>query len=263
MRTHAKASEKMDLTVFKRSMVGGLATACTAFCASSASAQESAWDYSATVYLFMAETTTGISGPGGENVESTLSFSDALENLDFAFMGTFEANNGQWGFILDYMYTDLSFSSSTPGQVFTGADTSVTTQVFSGYAVYRVLDNPDVDVDIGAGFRWFSADAGITLTGGPIPEPSRSFDDSWIDPLIAARVNFVIAPRWYGTAAVDYGGFTSDSETWQVLLTAGYEINENWVVRGGYRYLEVDQTIEGNSFSFTQSGPVLGVSYRF
>jgi opacity protein-like surface antigen len=248
-------------TVALRSIwAGGLAAAMTF--GSGANAQDAAWNYAATVYLFMAETTTGIAGPGG-SVESTLSFGDAVSNLDFAFMGTFEANNGQWGVIGDYMYTDLSFSGETPGPAFTGADTSVKTQVFSGYLTYRVLDDANVDVDLGAGFRWFSADAGITLTGGPTPAPSRSFDDSWIDPLIAARVNFRIAPRWIGTAAVDYGGFSRDSETWQVLLTAGYEINENWVVRGGYRYLKIDQTINGTDFSFSQSGPVLGVSYRF
>lgn len=249
--------------ISNRRTLAGLAAATAMAWGAGANAQDGRWDYTASVYMFMAETTTGISGPGGGSVESTLKFSDALSNLDFAFMGTFEASNGRWSAIADYMYTDLSFSGDTPGPTFTGADTSVSTQVLSGYLLYRVLDNADVAVDIGGGFRWFKADAGITLTGGPSPAPSRSFNNDWTDPLLAARVRFPIAPRWFGTAAVDYGGFSGDSETWQVLLTAGYEINDNWVVRGGYRYLSVDQTIDGSSLSMSQSGPVLGVSYRF
>jgi opacity protein-like surface antigen len=240
----------------------GLAAMTVLATGTTAIAQDGDWDYKATIYLFMAETTTGISGPSG-SVESTLSFSDALDNLDFAFMGAFEASNGQWSVIADYMYTDLSFTGSTPGPEFTGANTSVTTQVLSGYLTYRVFEDANMDVDVGGGFRWFKADAGITLTGGPDPAPSQSVGDDWIDPLIAARVQFRIAPQWFGTAMADYGGFGGDSETWQVLLTAGYEISENWAIEGGYRYLDIDQTTNGRTFSFSQSGPVLGVSYRF
>lgn len=241
---------------------GGLTAVAALMSGTGVLAQDAGWEYSASLYLFMAETTSGISGPLG-GVESTLSFSDALSNLDFAFMGTFEASDGQWSLIADYMYTDLSFRGDTPGPAFTGADTSVTTQVLSGYVAYRVLDDANVDVDIAGGFRWFNADVGITLVGGSGPAPSRSFDDTSFDPLIAARVRFQIAPRWEGAAVVDYGGFSSDSETWQVLLLAAYEINDNWAIKGGYRYLDIDQTTNGRTLSFTQSGPILGVSYRF
>ncbi|WP_282022447.1 hypothetical protein [Ruegeria faecimaris] len=40
-------------------------------------------------------------------------FGDALENLDFAYMGAFAASNGKWSFLTDYMYTDLSFGNET------------------------------------------------------------------------------------------------------------------------------------------------------
>jgi hypothetical protein len=76
-----------------------------------APAQAQDWDFSASLYLYMAETETSIG-----NRSSTLSFSDALDNLDDSFMGLIEGNNDQWGFILNYMMTDISFDGSTPGQ---------------------------------------------------------------------------------------------------------------------------------------------------
>jgi opacity protein-like surface antigen len=238
----------------------GVASAVVILGTQAAFAQDHDWDYKATIYLFMPETVTTIG-----SIETKLSFSDALDNLDFAFMGAFEANNGRWGFIADYMYTDLTFNGDTLGPVFSGADTSVTLKVFNGYATYRVLETSDVKVDLLGGFRWFGVDSEITLVGGPGPgpAPSASADADWIDPVIGARSRFRLSDRWFGTAAFDYGGFSSDSETWQALLTAGYEINENWTVQGGYRYLEVDHDMNGTDFNLSQSGLLLGTSYRF
>jgi opacity protein-like surface antigen len=66
-----------------------------------------------------------------------------------------------------------------------------------------------------------------------------------------------------GTVFADYGGFRSGSESWQTLLTLDYNINENWVARAGYRYISIDHTLNGKDFSFSQSGPILGATYRF
>jgi hypothetical protein len=38
-----------------------------------------------------------------------------------------------------------------------------------------------------------------------------------------------------GRSFFDYGGFSSDSETWQSLITADYTLNDTWILRGGYR----------------------------
>ena len=51
--------------------------------ASSATAQENTWRYSASLYLFASETRTSTDTPFGK-VDAELSFSDAVENLDLA-----------------------------------------------------------------------------------------------------------------------------------------------------------------------------------
>ena len=224
-----------------------------------AHAQGSDWDYEATIYLFAPETTQAITTPA-RKVEGTLSFSDALENLDFAFMGAFGASNGRWSFLADYQYYDLSFGSSTSGPAFSSLETDLEMQVLNGYIAYRVQDSPSVQVDLAGGFRWFSIDTAMALTPGG---PSSQVDDNWIDPVIGIRAFVPFSDRWSGTAFFDYGGFSSDSETWQALLTANYEINDNWLLRGGYRYISIDHDVENANFQLTQSGLIFGATYRF
>ncbi len=130
------------------------------------------WKYAASIYLFTPETITAIGG-----VEGTLSFSDALDNLDMAFMGAFEANNGRWGLVADYMMTDLSFGNPTPGPAFSGVNTSLKTQIFNGYATYRAYQDPKVTVDLAAGIRWFKPSTDITLLPGALPGGTSSVDE--------------------------------------------------------------------------------------
>ena len=237
----------------------GLAGICAA---TSAAAQQSDWSYEATIYLFMPETETTLDTPMG-NLDATLSFSDALSNLDLAFMGAFSASNGRWSVLVDYNFTDLSFSNPTQGPANGNLDTSVKTQFLSGYLGYRIYEAPTVNVDLAGGFRWFSTETDFTLTPGTAPGRRVTVDSSWTDPVIGARARFVMAEKWTGTAFLDYGGFRSGSETWQVLLTADYAINDRWLIRGGYRYVSFEHEINGNDFSFSQSGPLIGATYRF
>nr|WP_282130193.1 outer membrane beta-barrel protein [Roseobacter litoralis] len=53
----------------------------------------------------------------------------------------------------------------------------------------------------------------------------------------------------------------NDRETYQFTVTFDYEFAENWTARAGYRYLNVDN--DDDDFQLEQTGPVLGVSYRF
>ncbi|WP_254447200.1 outer membrane protein [Ruegeria sp. HKCCA0235A] len=242
--------------------IRGAGLALVAAFGTTASAQQSDWSYEATIYLFMPETETSIETPSG-TLDGTLSFSDALSNLDFAFMGAFAASNGRWSLLADYNYTNLSFSNSGAGPSGSTLDTSFTTQFLSGYVAYRVYEDPSVQLDIAGGFRWFSTETNFTLTSASAPGRTTVVDDDWVDPVIGARIRYVFSDKWTGTGFVDYGGFRSDSETWQVLLTADYSINDRWVIRGGYRYIAFDHEIGDNDFEFHQSGPVIGATYRF
>ena len=230
--------------------------------ASGAAAQQGAWNYSASGYLFMAETDTAIDTPAFSG-EATLSFSDALDNLDFAFMGAFEAHNGQWGGAIDLMYLDLSFGDDTPGPLFSGVDTDLEMTIVTAVGFYRVFEDRQTAVDLSAGLRWTEVDTTLDFRPGVAAGRSLSSSVDWVDPIIGGRVRHQLTENWGLTGLADWGGFASDSETYQVLLTADYAINESWVIRGGYRYISFEYEDGDTTLNIDQSGPIVGVTYRF
>ena len=230
--------------------------------ASPAIAQQSNWDTTFTFYLFAAETDTSISTPLGP-IDSTLSFKDALENLDFAFMGSLEARNGPWTLIGDYAHTSLGFSNSTPGPAFSGLNADVKLQVANAYALYEAHRTPALSFDVGAGVRYFNADVQLDLVPGAAAGRTATFDDSWFDPVLAARLSFPISDKWSGRVFFDYGGFRSDSQSFQAVLTARYAFNDDWSLVIGYRYLDLKHGPANDELDFSQSGPLVGVSYKF
>ncbi|WP_172297351.1 porin family protein [Pseudoruegeria sp. HB172150] len=233
-------------------------------CAGAASAQQTDWDFSASIYLFGAGTTTSIDSPAG-SVETELSFGDALENLDFAFMGAFEAHNGRWGAFVDFMYYDLAFDADISGPNFARSETSLEMTAVTAAGLYRAYEGAVVTLDLVAGFRWFDIDSAVELTpaGGAAVPVSFGAGSDWIDPIIGARARFAFDRNWSATVYADYGGFSGDSETWQVLVTADYTINERWTLRGGYRHISFDHDIGDSNLHIEQSGPVLGVTFQF
>ena len=79
----------------EKSMKTAIATAACVLLATAASAQDTDWQYSLTTYLWTTKTGVSAETPTGETVDAELSFSDALKDLEFAFMGAFEARKGK------------------------------------------------------------------------------------------------------------------------------------------------------------------------
>ncbi len=222
-------------------------------------AQDGGWSYSATAYLWATDTTVTADTPFGE-VESELSFSDAVQDLKFGFMGTFEARRGPWGLLGDLVYFNLETEGAPPGPVFSSVVTDAKIAAISGYALYRVQEDPTFSLDLGVGFRVFSGDTDVKLVG-PVTEKFNE-SETWVDPLVAVRLGATFNENWFGTLAADAGA-TNDTRSYNLLATVGYQLNENWAFQGGWRYLNArwDTDLGRNELEF--SGPVLGATYRF
>lgn len=233
-------------------------------CPVAALAQETGWTYKASLYGWFSGLDTEIGTPRG-TVDASLSFSDVLEDLDMAFMGAFEARNGRWSLIGDYVYTAMTAKEDTPfGTAFSEAKVETRMSVFSGYAMYRTFETPEAAVDLGAGLRWIHLETDTTLEPGDLPKQSFDYSDDWADPLIAGRVIVPFSQKWYGMALADVGGYvTQDSSSWQVLGVIGYDFTPRWSAQLGYRYMQINNEIDGEDVSLDLSGPVLGVSVRF
>ena len=236
-----------------------LTTACAAGILSTpVFAQSSEWQFQGSLYLFAAETDITVG-----DVEGTLSFSDALDNLDFAGMAAFRATNNQWTFIGDLMYFNLGFENDLSRPVFNRLDTDQKNTIFSGYALYRVYETQTAALDLGGGFRYFNTDTELTLRSDVVANRRLSADDNWTDPILAAQAKFELSDTWGLMLAADYGSFIDDRTTYSVTATLDYAFNENWIGRLGYRYINVEDEDGDVDFRFEQSGPILGVSYRF
>jgi hypothetical protein len=124
--------------------------------------------------------------PFGE-IESEQDGSDALEDLDMVFMGAFEARHGDWGFLLDLLYVDLSDNKAMPLDfAFRDAELETRATAFSGYALYCAAELPQVTVDVGVGFRSFSVSLDALLNADHA-SANRSYeaDETWAVPLVA------------------------------------------------------------------------------
>lgn len=234
--------------------------------ASQAAAQDNAWSYSATLYGWFPGTKVDVGTPVG-SVEGEVSASDALQELDFAFMGAFTAQRGRLGLIGDLIYFDLQDENATPGPLFSDAKVESQITITNAYLTYEVFGNDANRVDLGVGARFYNVDTDVTLSEGAAPEAEFTGGDDWIDPLIAVRYRGRFAENWFGTAMLDTGGFIGSGSdfTWQGLATIGYRFNDRFSMQAGYRYLESnrDDEDDGTEIDIEMSGPVVGVSYTF
>jgi opacity protein-like surface antigen len=222
------------------------------------------WAFSATGYLWLPAVKTTVGTDDFGTIDSTLSASDAISDLEFGFMGDLQARRGRWSLIGDIIYTDISTSSSTPkGLLFDKGTLDTKLTVFTGYAAYRVAETPEVAFDLGAGFRLFSVDVDGKLEGNLAATETFGGSETWAVPLVAARAVFPIADRWTATLVADFGGVSSDETTWQAMATIDYAFAENWSGVLAYRYMDVEKSVDGNDTSIELYGPVLGITYRF
>jgi hypothetical protein len=234
--------------------------------AAAPAAAQDGWDFAFTPYVWVPSLSNKLhTDTALGTIESSTSGSDALSNLDMAFMAAFEARRGRLGLVADLLYVDLSSEADTPlGRLFDSVKTDVKGTALSGYAFYRAVEQPQVALDVGAGFRayWLSFDTSLT----PGTRPGRDFDlsEDWVDPLIAVRGIFTFSDRWSANAVLDYGGFDGENDSsYQALASVNYAINDRWTVRGGWRYLDIQKEINGLDIESTLNGPIIGVGFHF
>ena len=231
--------------------------------AAPAAAQE-AWQFAITPYAYLPGVTAKLNTDFGD-VKSRTSGSEAITNLDFAFMAAFEARRGKLSLIGDLLYADLSSEKDTPfGRLFDSVETDTKVGAFSGYALYRAVDTPRIALDLGGGFRAYSVKYDTTLEPALLDEVSFDLSEEWVDPLLAGRAIVTFNERWSANAVLDVGGFDGENDsTWQALASVNYAFNDRWSLRGGWRYLDIQKEIGGLRTETELNGPIIGVGFHF
>lgn len=249
------------MTIRKRALTA-LAAVSLAFGLSpavpGASAQE--WQGQLTSYVWGS----GLGGKitpftGAPSLSFDKSFSDVLEDLDGSFFMSGYARKDRL-----VLLGDLSWSaSSRDGELAPGvpAEGKLTQRSLTLAAGYRVVDQPDMALDLLAGARAWRIKAEASVAGGAM---SASPTLSFVDPILAARARFEIAPRWSAIIYLDLGGFGVGSEhTSQVFTAVNYQMTDNLFLSGGYRRLDVDYRSGGTRADVTMQGPILGLTWTF
>lgn len=222
---------------------------------------------------------TGLSGDvspfrRGPTIGIKKSFSDVIEDLDFAGFVNVWGRYERFVFSADMLYVSTTDSKVVHGTIprpplSVRLDASIDTRQFTStlQAGYRVIETPDFTFDVLGGVRFWHISNDVDLdveVAGQKRRISYGEDFGWVDPVIGARAFLRMTEKLSLQAQADVGGFGGGSNsTWSVLATANYTMTDHLSVSAGYKYLDINYEDDGHVFDTTMSGPVIGLTYRF
>ena len=256
-------------------------SAMTAAAAADAQTPPDEWRFRATLYGWfpgLSGTTEFPSGAGGPSID--VSAKTIIESLKMAFMGTFEAQHGRWGGLIDWVYSDIGGDKSGTRdivihgqQLAAGVNVNlsldVKTNVVTLAGTYALVEKPEYSMGSVFGARMLSMDQTLNWAfngTGPLgiarsgtAEVSATNWDVILG--VRGRARFGADNRWFVPYYADIG--TGNSKlTWQALAGLGYSFSWGEIV-AAWRYLDYDFKSGEPLQSLTFNGAAVGVSFRF
>ena len=208
------------------------------------------WRSTLSGYLW-AISMDGTAGINGIEQDIDLSFSDMLEDLDFAMSLRFESHKGNFGYFLDGMYVRLKPETSGPG----GGTISQDVKNFVGEVggIYHI--NPKVEGIYGVRYQKMDLEVDLPMTtvGG---------DADWADIFAGFRYTPVRTDQWLLWLRGDVGAGDSES-TWNAAIGAAYHINKHWTLGGAYRVLYTDYEDDDFEWDMRYEGVAIILGYTF
>lgn len=232
-----------------------------------ATADDKKWHFALIGYVWAAGA-HGLSSPRDPlpPVKLDLSFGDVMKAFKFAFMGAAEARKDRLVFLGDLMWVHLGEDKGLTVRGHDFADVSIDskTTAITALAGYRVVDKGPVTIDLLAGARLNGNKQAFDYTG-PLNNVSASLSKTWVDPIIATRIQAPLGNRVSASLYGDIGGFGIGSDlTWQAAGTVNYRINRNMWLGAGWRYFKINyDTSSGFLYDVAQSGPIFVLRTEF
>lgn len=258
-----------------------LLAALAAFTPAGAQTSDDRWQSAATLYLWfpgISGRTQFPSGAGGPTLN--VNAKDVLSSLDMAFMGSIETRRGQWGGLVDWVYSDLSGDASrtrdltvagVPLPVGVSADLGlrVKTNVLTLAGTYLATESPTNTTSLVGGLRMLKSDQTLNWTifgTGPVGVGRSGVVDTsmtnW-DAIVGVRgrARMEAGSRWFVPYYLDVGTGSSRM-TWQAILGVGYafDFGDVGVV---WRYLDYSFKSSEALQTLTFNGVALGANFRF
>jgi hypothetical protein len=239
------------------------------------------WRFQAVVYVYLpsvgGETTFPSSGGSGASVDA----SKILDNLNFAFMGSFEADKGPWGMYTDVIYLDIGDSESPSRDFRIGGTLPVGVNASLHYDLkgwlwtlagsWRAVSAPGHELNLIGGARLLDVDQTIDwqLSGniGSVALADRAGErttgvSNW-DAIVGVkgRATFGEEGRWFAPYYFDVGAGES-SLTWQAMAGVGYTFGWGDVVLA-WRHIDYDMKSGKSIESISFDGPGVAVAFRW
>jgi hypothetical protein len=249
----------------------------------SASAQTNDdWKFQAAVYVYLPsiDGTTSFSGSGGGS-DAGVDASKFLENLNFAFMGSFEADKGPWGMFADVIYIDIGDSESPTRNFSIGGTLPVGVNASVHYGLngwlwtlagsWSLVATPSYELNLIGGARLLDIDQTVDWQlGGNVGSValadragSRTTGVSNWDAIVGfkGRAMFGEGQHWFLPYYVDVGTGAS-SLTWQAMFGVGYAFGWGSVI-GAWRHIDYDMESGKSIQSLSFDGPGVAVAFRW
>lgn len=235
-------------------------------------AKEKKWNFTAAPYLILPSM-NGEVGIGNQTVDVDADPGQIFDNLEGAFMFFFEASNEDWIVNFDLLYMKLGAEGTTP-LLKRDAEVELKQLGLTFNGMYKVNEWAAV----GVGFRVNSIDQSFFIPALPGPGPGeielpaidRSANNSWVDPLLVARLMTRFDnTSWRLGISGDIGGFGIGSDlTWQVHPFVGYQFSKLFEIDLAYRWLYMDYNsgkigLDYFLYDMVISGPEIGFLFHF
>lgn len=214
--------------------------------------------------------------PGQEGTVSTLQglptvdldldfWDDILGNIHGAIFLIGEARKDRFGLFADIAYTDIKLEENTPGSYFSTFSSQTKTWMTTASGFYRVVDNPQSYLDFLAGVRYWDISSKLKLTAGALGQQSVTNKENWFDPVVGMKgLTYFGSSNFFASGGFSIGGFGVGSDLmWDANINFGYAWSTTFSATIGYRYLDVDYDDDGYVYDVAQSGPTVGLSWRF
>ena len=188
-----------------------------------------------------------------------------LEVLDGIYFGSGHLQFGDFGFMYDVTYMEVSSTQKIGNNFLTGAlDVGFGLTLGTLLGTYKLYDTEESRIDVLAGVRIWDVKLNVQLALGPIQGGGKE-GDTWVDPVVGFKGRHNLTESTYLTGWAMVGGFGAGSDImYDVFGGVGYEINDMFSAIGGMRASYADyKGKDGFLWDVTMYGPIIGASVKF
>jgi len=222
------------------------------------------WSFGFGLYGWATRLDATVAAFGAPPANVNATFSDILEDLDFAAMAVGEARYDRFGVFADLVYASITAEGSlVDGLLDARLEDDLVIGTLMGQ--YRAAEQGRTSLDLMAGARIWHVGLDLDLST-PLSPATLSVDEdqTWVDPMVGAKGRLQGDSPFYLTGWAMIGGFGVSSEVaWDALGAVGYEVTDWISLIAGYRALGVDFQDDDFMFDASLHGPVVSGVLRF